>query len=152
MKDDGTATTVESIEELTLLSLGRTGEGLDELVAESQSCAQVLRQGDPDGYRKLGDLATRIDGFSTFHGDVVSLFQIDSTVITDGTGSLNACEDRFRSVQDSMLRHLEVKNTEALVRLLHTDLPDTLSRFKELLPPLTDFIEREYVLAEPGNA
>jgi len=152
MKDDGAATTVDSIEELTLHSLGRTGEGLDELVEESLNCARALREGNPDGYSKLADFATRIDGFGTFHGDVVSLFKIDSTAIKDATGSLNACEERLLSVQTSMLRYLESRNMEGLSQLLLTELPATLGRFKELLPPLSDFIEREYVLAEASNA
>ncbi len=152
MKSDGAVLNVDTIEELTVHSLNCTGEGLDELAAESRDCARALGENPPDGLRMLGDLASKIEGFGTFHGDIISLFQIDAATITDATGSLDTCEQQFQSVRDAILLHLGNGDAEALTRILAADLPNTLGRFKELLPVLSDYIEKEYILPEASVA
>jgi hypothetical protein len=135
---------VATIEELTLHSLDCTAQGLDELAEECRQCADALAARPALALPALRALVEKLHGFDVFRGDVMTLFQIAPGAIWDASGDLGACEQDLRASLDRMPKLLASQDTPGLTQLLRTELPGALVRFRALVPPLRDFIAREY--------
>ena len=136
---------MKTIEELTLHSLDCTPAGLDDLAGESRRCAEALIENPAQGLQAFRTLAEKLHGFDVFCGDVMSLFKIVPGTIRDGRGDMETCGLALRTSLDRMPRLLARDDIHGLARLLRSELPDALARFRELVPVLRNYIDAEYV-------
>ena len=149
MNTENAVMNVDSIEELTLHSLDRSLEGLEQLRRDSLRCGNMLLENPPEGLSLLSGLASNLHTFYVFEGDVCSLFQIDGERMRDHKGNLKSVETRFNAVLNDMTAKLSANDLSGLADLLRIDLPQLMDRFQDLLPRLKDYIYDEYL--HPSN-
>ena len=146
---DNTAQDIHSIEELTIVSLDKSQEGLDDLLNDVHKCAEALKsEPTKESIQSLSLLAEHLHDFDIFEHDVCSLFEIDRSQFKDSKGSLESNAERFRSALNEFSAKLEKGDFEALSILFSHDLSDSLARFKELMPLVKTYVEEEYVQGE----
>jgi hypothetical protein len=139
-------TTINSIEELTLHTLGRSLEGLELLRRESIGCGEELLKNNQKGLEKFREFTKNLRDFCVFENDVCSFFMIDRTQIRDVKGDLEAVENKMNEIMGALSENLSNSDLNTLADLLRIDLPYVLDRFQDLLPALSSYIENEYVI------
>ncbi|HBA83828.1 MAG TPA: hypothetical protein DCZ95_07025 [Verrucomicrobia bacterium] len=140
---------IESIEEFTLYALDRSIEGLQQLVDDCKKCAGALHARSPEAFGLLSPLAVNLRDFDVFENDMVSLFEIDRSLMSDAQGSLLEVEANFRATLDRLADHLGQNDMTQLSQLLETELPGVLTRFQVLLPMLRDYVDVQYIRTAP---
>jgi hypothetical protein len=140
---------INTIEELTLHSLDRSLEGLEQLRNECVHCGEALLKNPVDGLNQISNLAQNLHTFSVFEGDIRSLFQVDTNRIRDGKGTLKNVETQFNSILATLAVRLESHDFIGLAELLRIDLPMQIDRFQDLMPSLRNHIDNEYAQTLP---
>ena len=140
---------INTIEELTLHSLDRSLEGLEQLRNECVHCGEALLKNPVDGLNQISNVAQNLHTFSVFEGDIRSLFQVDTNRIRDGKGTLKNVETQFNSILATLAVRLESHDFTRLADLLRIDLPMQIDRFQDLMPSLRNHIDNEYVQTLP---
>ncbi len=146
MTPENDAITINSIEELTLHSLGRSLEGLELLRRESIRCGEELMKDRQKGLETFREFTKALRDFCVFENDVCSFFMIDRTQIRDIKGDLEAVENKMNEIMVAIGDSLSNNDLNNLADLLRIDLPYVLDRFQDLLPALSNYIENEYVI------
>ena len=136
---------INSIEELTLYSLDRSLEGLEQLRNECIHCGEALLKNLGDGLSQIMNVAQNLHTFCVFEGDIRSLFQIDTDRIRDSKGTLKNIEKKFNSALATLVTRLESHDFIGLADLLKIDLPMHIDRFQDLMPSLRNYIDNTYV-------
>jgi hypothetical protein len=140
---------INTIEELTLHSLDRSLEGLEQLRNESIDCGEAFLKHPSAGLSQFSQMAQDLHTFSVFEGDICSLFQVDTDRIRDGKGSLKEVETRFNSILAMLAVRLESRDFDGLADLLKMELPSQIDRFQDLMPALRNHIDNEYIPTRP---
>lgn len=146
-KDD--TLTISSIEELTLHSLDRSLEGLEQLRGDCIRCGELIAENVGSGLGLVLGLAQNLHTFAVFEGDICSLFQIDTERIRDSKGTLKNVETKFNSILVTVAARLEAQDFAAIADLLRIDLPLQIDRFQDMVPILRNYIDNEYIQALP---
>lgn len=133
--------TFESVELFTIFSLERSETGLDMLIRETRRSAQALANGETaSGLQTLQSLIERLYDFRQFIRDVCEIFALSPAQVGDAKGTMLGNADRFRRTLYALSDALEAHDTEQMVQLLDTTLPEALLRFRELMPQLRTHI------------
>ena len=140
---------INTIEELTLHSLDRSLEGLEQLRNECVYCGEALLKNLVDGLNQISNVAQNLHTFSVFEGDIRSLFRIDTDRIRDSKGTLKNVETQFYSLLAAFTVRLESRDFTGLANLLRIDLPMQIDRFQDLMPSLRNHIDNEYAQTLP---
>jgi hypothetical protein len=140
---------INTIEELTLHSLDRSLEGLEQLRNECIHCGETLLKNLGDGLNQISNVAQNLHTFSVFEGDICSLFQVDTDRIRDNKGTLKHVETQFNSILATLAVRLESRDFTGLAELLRIDLPMQIDRFQDLMPSLRNHIDNEYAQTLP---
>ncbi len=131
----------ESVEVFTIFSLERSESGLDLLVRDARRAAQALANGETAiGLQLLQGLIERLYDFRQFIRDVCAIFGISPAQVGDAQGTMLGNADRFRRTLYALSDALEAHDTARMVQLLDTNLPESLLRFRELMPQLRTHI------------
>ena len=149
MKTTEDMLSIDTIEELTLHSLDRSLEGLEQLRSDCIHCGEALLKNIGDGLNRFSTMAQNLHTFSIFEGDICSLFQINTDRIRDSKGTLKNVEKQFNSILNSLTVRLESRDFTGLAELLRIDLPMQIDRFQDLMPILRNHIDNEYVQTLP---
>ncbi len=137
---------INSIEELTLHSIGRSLEGLELLRRQSIKCGEELVEDPAKGLESFREFTKNLRDFCVFENDICSFFMIDRTQIRDIKGDLEAVENKMNKIMGALGESLSNNDLANLADLLRIDLPYVLDRFQDLLPALSNYIENEYVV------
>jgi hypothetical protein len=131
----------ESVELFTIFSLERSETGLDILIRDARRAAHALSNGETAiGLQTLQALIERLYDFRHYIRDVCAIFALSPAQVGDAKGSLLNNADHFRRTLYALSDALEAHDTDKLAQLLNTNLPDTLLRFRELMPQLRTHI------------
>ena len=149
MKTTEDMLSIDTIEDLTLHSLDRSLEGLEQLRRHCIHCGEALLKNIGDGLNRFSNMAQNLHTFSIFEGDICSLFQINTDRIRDSKGTLKNVEKQFNSILNSLTVRLESRDFTGLAELLRIDLPMQIDRFQDLMPILRNHIDNEYVQTLP---
>ncbi len=148
MTPDGQTREIETIEEMALFSIERTDEGLSKLASDIEACADQLINSRAEGLKRLPALAEKLRDFDVFEHHVCSSMDINRRECRDEHGNLENHAAEFRKTLDIFAREMESNNLENAASLLRNNIPQSLLRFKELLPLLKYQIEKNTAKAE----
>jgi hypothetical protein len=149
MKTTEDVLNINTIEQLTLHSLDRSLEGLEQLRSDCIHCGEALLNNLGNGLNQIMNVAQNLHTFCVFEGDICSLFQVDTDRIRDGKGTLKNVETKFNSTLVTLVTRLESHDFTGLADVLRIDLPMQIDRFQDLMPSLRNYIDNEYIQTLP---
>lgn len=146
--EEKAVTEINTVEEYSLYSLDRSLEGLDYLEEDAIACCRGIEEGRMESaFRQLANLTSQLHSFDVFENEMISLFLIDTSIISDSQGNLKQAEVSFRQSLVTLGSLIETNRLNAVPTLLRDSLVPALSRFRNLLPLLKDYISTEYAHA-----
>lgn len=147
MKNEKVDNEVEKLKAMTVKSLTQSIRDLEQLSTECRECGKILhKKQDSPTFTRVAAMAEHLHEFNVFQSHICSMFQTDTSSLKDDKGSLTETRIKFSYLMNLFLDKLDKNDIPSAANLLEVDIADTLTRYRELLPTLTNYIENDYAV------